>query len=273
VGTQFAYDGSDITAEIGGGAVGANYLRSLGIDEPFIRQTSSGNEHYHTDALGSSLTLSNAQGGSATTYSYEPFGKTTATGSSSNASQYTGRENDGTGLVYMRARYYSPQPQRFLSEDPIGFFGGINFYRYALNNPLSFIDPLGLDVIVKLYPGARGFGHIGVGVNTDNTVGHYPGQAADPMTMFLGGDVQGAVRPDNKFAPVDKIRIRTSPQQDQVMQQIIDEALGNPSGRTYNLYGRNCATFVEDVLRAGGLQVPYTMLPEFLMNQIQKQHR
>src|SRR5581483_6382816 len=38
--------------------------------------------------------------------------------------QYTGRDNDGTGLFYYRARYYNPTLQQFISEDPIGFAGG-----------------------------------------------------------------------------------------------------------------------------------------------------
>ena len=91
VGSSFLYDGNDIASEIGGGAVGASYLSSLNIDEPFIRQTSTGNEYYHTDALGSSLSLSNAQGSSATIYTYEPFGTTSVTGTSSNSFHYTGR--------------------------------------------------------------------------------------------------------------------------------------------------------------------------------------
>jgi RHS repeat-associated protein len=45
-----------------------------------------------------------------------------------------------------RARYYHPGLQRFISEDPIGFLGGDpNFYAYVANNPLGFVDPLGLD--------------------------------------------------------------------------------------------------------------------------------
>jgi RHS repeat-associated protein len=38
--------------------------------------------------------------------------------------QFTGRENDGTGLYYLRARYYNPLFGRFLSEDPAGLSEG-----------------------------------------------------------------------------------------------------------------------------------------------------
>jgi len=59
--------------------------------------------------------------------------------------RYTAREFDSeTGIYFYRARYYDPGSARFLSEDPIGFRGGINSYRYALNNPALLGDPLGL---------------------------------------------------------------------------------------------------------------------------------
>jgi RHS repeat-associated protein len=44
---------------------------------------------------------------------------------------------------YYRARYYDPQAGRFLSEDPIAFQGGGNFYPYVLNRPLNYTDPRG----------------------------------------------------------------------------------------------------------------------------------
>ena len=59
---------------------------------------------------------------------------------------YTAREWDPeTGLYYYRARYYDPKIGRFISEDPIGLQGGdVNFYAYVDNNPVRFLDPLGL---------------------------------------------------------------------------------------------------------------------------------
>jgi RHS repeat-associated protein len=45
---------------------------------------------------------------------------------------------------YYRARYYDSTPGRFLSEDPIGFRGGDNFYRYVYDNPVGLSDPMGL---------------------------------------------------------------------------------------------------------------------------------
>ena len=116
--TTFVYDGDDIVQEMGDSATSASYLRSLSIDEPFIRQGDT-DEFYHVDALGSSVALSNSAGIITTSYGYEPFGKTTETGTSMNVLQYTGRENDGTGLYYYRARYYSPLLHRFLGDDPI----------------------------------------------------------------------------------------------------------------------------------------------------------
>jgi RHS repeat-associated protein len=59
---------------------------------------------------------------------------------------YTGREYDEyTGLMYYRARFYDPQIGRFISEDPIEFEGGINWYAYVDNDPINFIDPYGFD--------------------------------------------------------------------------------------------------------------------------------
>ncbi|MFQ5683977.1 MAG: RHS repeat-associated core domain-containing protein [Candidatus Binatia bacterium] len=121
-------------------------LTGLGIDEYSTRTDASGSQSFMTDALGSTVASGDFAGTVQTEYTYEPFGGTTATGvSSSNPFQYTGRENDSTGLYYYRARYYHPGIQRFISEDPIRFHGGdFNLFAYVGSNPVGFSDPLGL---------------------------------------------------------------------------------------------------------------------------------
>jgi len=51
--------------------------------------------------------------------------------------------SDG-GLFYNYHRYYEPQTGRYFTPDPIGLAGGLNLYGYTANNPVNFIDPLGL---------------------------------------------------------------------------------------------------------------------------------
>ncbi len=47
-------------------------------------------------------------------------------------------------ISHYRARYYDPATGRFLSEDPLQFAGGGNFFEYTYNNPQRFKDPSGL---------------------------------------------------------------------------------------------------------------------------------
>jgi RHS repeat-associated protein len=128
-----------------GGSV-ADMWPGPGLDENFARTDTSGSYAMLSDALGSTIGLVNSSGAIGTGYEYGPFGQTTMTGASStNPFQYTGREMDSTGLYYMRARYYNPIAQRFISQDLIGLSGGqVNLNAYVFNNPINFVDPLGL---------------------------------------------------------------------------------------------------------------------------------
>jgi RHS repeat-associated protein len=148
--TNFVYDGLNPVQEKNGATVTANLLTGLGIDEFFTRTDGVGVRALLPDALGSTVALGDGTGTLQTQYTYEPFGVTTQTGAAStNSYKYTGREDDGTGLAYYRARYYQPGLQRFVTEDQIGFLGGINLYAYVLNNPTNWLDPLGAARVKK----------------------------------------------------------------------------------------------------------------------------
>jgi len=144
--TQFVYDGLNPVQELAGGTPTANLLTGLGIDEFFTRTDSAGVRNYLTDALGSSVALADMAGAVQTEYTYEPFGGVTMSGASTaNSLTYTGREADGTGLYYYRARYYHPGTQRFVAEDPLGFAAGdANLLAYVRNSAVNLRDPLGL---------------------------------------------------------------------------------------------------------------------------------
>jgi RHS repeat-associated protein len=150
--TELLYDEANVALESEEGTTTASLLSGLRPDQLFARTTGSGTDSYLTDRLGSTIALANASAELTTTYSYEPFGASTTAGAESdNPYQFTGRENDGTGLQYNRARYYSFGEGRFISQDPAGFAGsGTDLYGYAFGDPVGFIDPTGECIVVCL---------------------------------------------------------------------------------------------------------------------------
>lgn len=142
----YAYDGENLIEETNIlGAVIASYSQGFGIDEPLAMLRNSTTSFYQVDGLGSVTSLTNAAGALANTYAYGNFGNLTgSTGSVTSPFRFTSREFDTeTNLQFSRARYYDSSIGRFISEDPIRFRGGINFYRYVGNDPVRFTDPSG----------------------------------------------------------------------------------------------------------------------------------
>jgi len=156
--TIIQYDGLDIVRDVANDAE-VSYLANLEIDEQLVRVEPSGTFQYLADALGSTLALTDGTGKIAQTYSYAPFGQSefADTPASPNPFQFAGRENDGTGLYYYRARYYSPALHRFISEDPIRLDGGVNFYAYVGGDPISRADPTGEGFDIALDIGFIGY--------------------------------------------------------------------------------------------------------------------
>jgi RHS repeat-associated protein len=159
--TDYLYDRSDVLETVNpNGTVLARHVDGPSIDEPLSELVSGVTSYYEQDGLGSVSSLSNSSGALANTYTYDSYGKLTAsTGTIANPFQYTGREFDPeTGAYYYRARYLDPPTGRFLSEDPIGFGGGVNFYPYVLNNPVTLRDPAGKNAGVIAIPASEWVG-------------------------------------------------------------------------------------------------------------------
>jgi RHS repeat-associated protein len=142
---RYIYDKDDVLIDLNADwSVSTTYLNDLRVDG-HVRQTSSatGVTYFLADHLSSTVSLTDSSGSLLEQNAYDSFGN--GTGSGRTRYGYTGRERDpDTGMLHYRARFYDPQNGRFVSEDPIGFNAGVNFYAYVSNNPVAWTDALGL---------------------------------------------------------------------------------------------------------------------------------
>jgi RHS repeat-associated protein len=215
--TDYLYDGLNLLEEVdnSGNALG-RYTQSDETDEALSKlRSGTTTTYYEQDGIGAVTSLSNSAAALANTYTYDSYGKLTAsTGTVANPFQYTGREFDSeTGIYEYRARYYDQNVGRFLSEDPIAFNGGLNFYRYVYGNPVTLVDPLGLygwgDVIPAWdhycdgsgTPWTSSFNSINWGNTTEREiaavramVGSSCAQRTIPVNSTMGAQTAGADR-------------------------------------------------------------------------------
>jgi RHS repeat-associated protein len=122
------------------------------------------------DHLGNTRLVTDEAGNTVARHDYRPFGEELIAGDGFRGAEwgkydgvkqkFTGQEHDGeTEFDFFHARYLSGAQQRFMSADP-GNAGANpmnpqswNAYAYVNNNPLSLVDPSGLDPFNPEDPG------------------------------------------------------------------------------------------------------------------------
>ncbi|MBV7541896.1 RHS repeat domain-containing protein [Acidovorax sp. sic0104] len=131
----------------------------------------------HSDHLNTPRKLTQADGQAAWQWEYSAFGDeqpttaakrftsettTPTTGATSVPEvtfnlRYPGQYFDAeTKLHYNYFRSYDSRTGRYTQGDPIGLDGGFNRFGYVGGNPLSFVDPNGLEKIILFNPNSIG---------------------------------------------------------------------------------------------------------------------
>ncbi len=142
--TQFVLDGGDVVAEI---------ITDFGDDTTEIVTYGRGNRlfcrikndeasYYFYNPRGDIVKLI-SETGETETVRYDSYGNFIGEVFTDNPFGYCGEYHDKeSGFIYLRNRYYDPSVGRFITEDPAR--DGLNWYIYANNNPVNYIDPWGL---------------------------------------------------------------------------------------------------------------------------------
>jgi RHS repeat-associated protein len=237
--------------------------------------------YYHTDAIGSVRAITDEAGQVVARYDFLPFGEEfPPTPDTHVPLQFAGKERDyDTGFDYVGARYYQSQTGRFTSPDPITVNAlrivnpqRWNRYAYAVNNPLRYVDPDGLDALLINYTdGAHGLGHVGImALNPDGSGlygGFNPVNAGRPIDRgivknmsFPAGTSLAELRRqlaklDGKSPQAIRIRrIKTSDAETAALTAYIQQSINARS--TYVVGLNDCLDFCVRGLWSAGIPAP-----------------
>ena len=127
------------------------YLYEPGSYAPLARVDQAEGEeqkvyYFHNDQIGTPLELTDSEGEIVWQATYRSWGaiELLAINELEQNLRFQGQYFDyETGLHYNTFRYYDPEVGRFVTQDPIGLGGGVNFYQYA-PSPVTWVDPWGL---------------------------------------------------------------------------------------------------------------------------------
>ncbi|MGH1432817.1 MAG: RHS repeat-associated core domain-containing protein [Neptuniibacter sp.] len=149
-------------------------------------------------------------------------------------------------LVYNYYRDYDPRTGRYIQSDPIGLEGGLNTYAYVMGNPLSYSDPLGLE-IHACNRGVNGFPFVGNHAYIYNDVtGKSCGMTGSSGVGLLGEGEAGPA--------VDSCNVVT--QSKGLEDKIKDFCRNNALNGMWFAGVNDCHNAVDDAIRSVGIDNP-----------------
>ncbi|MFK3820578.1 RHS repeat domain-containing protein, partial [Pseudomonas sp. NPDC089407] len=127
------------------------YLYEPGSYAPLARVDQAEGEeqklyYFHTDQIGTPLELTDSDGKIVWQATYRSWGEIEqlCVSELEQNLRFQGQYYDPeTAHHYNTFRFFDPTLGRFITQDPVGLYGGYNLYQYA-QNPQSWIDALGL---------------------------------------------------------------------------------------------------------------------------------
>lgn len=183
----------NVLAEYSDGHLSASYFHGL---ELVAAEVGEVDAFYDTDAVGSVMTITGGDGSVENRYTFTPFGdEVFEVESFDNTFEFNGAlgvMEDSNESHFMRARNYSDDLGRFLSEDPLWASGSPeNLYDFASNDPVHFADPTGelawfVPVVVW---GARAYTAYSVGKAVYEYGKYGDAEAAADLGIAIGGAV------------------------------------------------------------------------------------
>jgi RHS repeat-associated protein len=204
----------------------------------------------------------------------EPFGANAANQNPANLGvfaynlRFPGQYFDSeTGLHYNMFRDYDPKNGRYLESDPIGLDGGLNTYGYAGENPLSFVDLLGLDreiIIWSPLPHITSiFGHVSSrGGNGENDSFGPGGWDKTYPTTNEYIDRQTINNNRTGIGLVVELTPKQDAKYDKCMRNI------KASNKNYNEVLNNCGTSAQTCLMDAGTPLIPSIFPSSFQQQL-----
>lgn len=195
------YNGELLSESKQDGAVSSRYILGYGVAAGW-QKGEEGYHSYHQDEQNSTAYITDSQQRIENSYEYDAFGAIRRrTEKLHNRIMYTGQQYDElTGQYYLRARYYNPVVGRFLQED-VYRGDGLNLYAYCANNPVTYYDPSGYEVIddiLKLYfdndDKFTGKNENNAWNKFNNIVGGHNFSSEDIQTAYDRGNINGEHR-------------------------------------------------------------------------------